>query len=68
LGNMVAFGTVNANRRYFDMGVDSLAQFQKLWHGLLARFITRRVPLADFSIDILNDRRGVKTTIEISKE
>lgn len=68
LGNRVAFGTVNANRRYFDMGVDSLAQFQKLWHGLLSRFITRRVPLADFSIDILNDRRGVKTTIEISKE
>ncbi len=68
LGNMVAFGTVNTNQRYFDMGVDSLAQFQKLWHGLLVRFITRRVPLADFSIDILNDRRGVKTTIEISKE
>ncbi|MDE3089536.1 MAG: FAD-binding protein, partial [Chloroflexota bacterium] len=68
LGNMVAFGTVNANRRYFDMGVDSLAQFQKLWRGLLSRFITRRVPLADFSIDVLDDRSGVKTTIEVSKE
>jgi hypothetical protein len=65
---MVAFGTVNANRRYFDMGVDSLAQFQKLWHGLLARFITRRVPLADFNVGVLDDRSGVKTTIEISKE
>jgi len=68
LGNMVAFGTVNANRRYFDMGVNDMMQFEKLWHGLLMRFITRRVPIADFKIDVLNDRSGVKTTIEISKE
>ena len=68
LGNMVAFGTVNANRRYFDMGVSDMMQFEKLWHGLLARFITRRVPIADFKIDVLNDRSGVKTTIEISPE
>jgi hypothetical protein len=43
-------------------------QFEKLWHGLLARFITRRVPIADFKIDVLNDRSGVKTTIEIGSE
>ncbi|MCL4393730.1 MAG: FAD-binding protein, partial [Chloroflexi bacterium] len=66
LGNMVAFGTVNANRRYFDMGVDSLAQFEKLWPGLLERFITRRVPFSDFTVDVLDDRKGVKTTIELS--
>ena len=68
LGNMVAFGTVNANRRYFDMGVLSLAQFQKLWPGLLLRFITRRVQLKDFTVDVVNDRSGVKTTIEIGPE
>jgi len=68
LGNMVAFGTVNANRRYFGMGVSSLAQFQRLWPGLLSRFITRRVPLADFSADVLNERSGVKTTIEVGEE
>jgi threonine dehydrogenase-like Zn-dependent dehydrogenase len=65
LGNMLAFGTVNANRRYFDMGVRSLAQFQNLWPGLLMRFITRRVQMKDFTVDVLNDRQGVKTTIEI---
>lgn len=68
LGNMVAFGTVNANRRYFDLGVSDLRQFEKLWQGLLARFITRRVPLADFQSGVLHDRSGVKTTIEVSKE
>lgn len=68
LGNMVAFGTVNANRRYFDMGVNDMMQFEKLWPGLLMRFITRRVPIADFKIDVLNDRSGVKTTIEIGPE
>ncbi len=67
LGNMVAFGTVNANRRYFDLGVKSLAQFEKLWPGLLERFITRRIKLGDFTVDMLNDRSGVKTTVEISQ-
>jgi len=50
------------------MGVSSLAQFQRLWPGLLSRFITRRVPLADFSADVLNERSGVKTTIEVGEE
>ena len=68
LGNMVAFGTVNANRRYFDMGVRSLTQFQKLWPGLLMRFITRRVQMKDFTAEVLDDRQGVKTTIEIGPE
>ncbi len=68
LGNMVAFGTVNANRQYFDMGVRSLAQFEKLWPGLLLRFITRRVQLKDFAVGVLDDRSEVKTTIEVSGE
>lgn len=66
LGNMLAFGTVNANRKYFDMGVRDLARFEMQWPGLLERCLTRRVPIDDFSVDVLNDRTGVKTTIEIS--
>ncbi len=66
LGNMVAFGTVNANKKYYDMGVHDLQKFESLWPGLLARCLTRRVPIAEFSLDILDHRIGVKTTIEIS--
>jgi glucose 1-dehydrogenase len=65
LGNMLAVGVVNANRRYFEMGVQAFEDFQERFPGILDRMLTRRVPLNDFSVDVLQERRGVKTTIEI---
>ncbi len=44
LGNKVVVGTVNANRRYFERGVVDMQHAEEHWPGLLARFITHRVP------------------------
>jgi len=65
LGNLLAVGIVNANRKYFEMGVRDFDDLQERFPGVLERMLTRRVALADFSIDLLHERRGVKTTIEI---
>ena len=42
LDNQVVFGTVNANRRHYEMAADALAHADRKW---LSRLITRRVPL-----------------------
>jgi threonine dehydrogenase-like Zn-dependent dehydrogenase len=64
LGNMLAVGVVNANRKYFEMGVQAFEDFQERFPGILERMLTQRVALDDFSIDVFK-RSGVKTTIEI---
>jgi threonine dehydrogenase-like Zn-dependent dehydrogenase len=42
LENNVVFGSVNANRRHYELGAEALARAD---HGWLQRLITRRVPL-----------------------
>lgn len=64
LGNMLAVGVVNANRKYFEMGVRDFEDFQTRFPGVLERMLTRRVALQDFSSRLF-ERSGVKTTIEI---
>ena len=54
LDNDVVFGTVNANRRHYEMAADALARADKRWLG---RLITRRVPLERWS-EALERRRG----------
>lgn len=67
LGNMLAVGVVNANRRYFEQGVAAFEDFQKRFPGILERMLTHRLALTDFSTDVFK-RSGVKTTIEIHPE
>lgn len=43
LGNKVMFGTVNANREYFELGVRDLAQAEAEYPGLLSRLLTHPV-------------------------
>ncbi len=43
LGNKVMFGTVNANREYFEVGVSDMAQAQLMWPGWLKKFLTHPV-------------------------
>lgn len=62
LENDVIFGSVNANRRHYEQGVDALAKADRSW---LARLITRRVPLDRFA-EALDRRPGdIKTVIEL---
>ena len=67
LENKVVFGTVNANRRYYEAAVEDMARFEELWPGLCQNIITRRVPVDHFE-EALTARPGidVKTTISFS--
>src|SRR6266446_4110730 len=61
LDNDTVFGTVNANRRHYQMAAEALARADKGW---LARLITRRVPLDHWS-EALEHRRGdIKVIID----
>jgi threonine dehydrogenase-like Zn-dependent dehydrogenase len=61
LDNDVVFGTVNANRRHYEMAADALARADKRWLG---RLITRRVPLDRWS-EALEHRHGdIKVIID----
>lgn len=65
MNNIIALGIVSANRKYFEQGVLDFAAYNERFPGVLERFITRRVALQDFAVDLLRQRSGVKTTIEI---
>jgi glucose 1-dehydrogenase len=61
LNNDCLFGTVNANRRHYEMAADALAKADKEW---LARLITRRLPLERFG-EALEHRRGdIKVVVD----
>jgi len=54
LDNDVVFGTVNANRRHYEMAAQALARANRRW---LERLITRRVPLERWH-EALEHRKG----------
>ena len=62
LGNAVVFGSVNANRRHYEAGARALAQADPT---VLARLITRRVPMDSFAQAIERHPGDVKTVITI---
>jgi glucose 1-dehydrogenase len=63
LGNQVAFGTVNANRRHYEVAAETLARADHSW---LAGLISRRVPL-DRWMEALDDRRDdIKVVIDFT--
>lgn len=43
LGNKVMVGTVNANREYFEIGVNDFSKAQLTWPGWLQKLLTHRV-------------------------
>jgi glucose 1-dehydrogenase len=64
LDNDVVFGTVNANRRHYEIAADALARADRTW---LERLITRRVPLDRWS-EALEHRKGdIKVIIDFSQ-
>jgi threonine dehydrogenase-like Zn-dependent dehydrogenase len=63
LDNETVFGTVNANRRHYEMATDALARADAAWLG---RLITRRVPLARWQ-EALEHRPGdIKVVIDFA--
>jgi glucose 1-dehydrogenase len=64
LDNDVVFGTVNANRRHYEMAAEALARTDRSW---LERLITRRVPL-DRWAEALEHRKGdIKVIIDFTQ-
>jgi threonine dehydrogenase-like Zn-dependent dehydrogenase len=61
LDNNVVFGTVNANRRHYEMAADALVRADKRW---LSRLITRTTPVERWS-EALEHRKGdIKVVID----
>jgi glucose 1-dehydrogenase len=60
LENNVVFGTVNANRRHYEMAAQALAQADRGW---LDRVINRRVPLERWSEALERQGHDVKPII-----
>jgi threonine dehydrogenase-like Zn-dependent dehydrogenase len=62
LENDVVFGSVNANRRHYELAADVLAKADPKW---LARVVNRRVPLADWKGALTRRPDDVKPVIEL---
>ncbi len=63
LQNDVIFGTVNANRRHYQLAAAALAQADPDW---LRRLISRRVPLADWRRALQPQPDDIKVVIDLS--
>jgi glucose 1-dehydrogenase len=66
LGNRVVFGSVNANRRYFEMGLEHFQQAERTWPGIFERLITRRVAFGDFLSALDRRPEDIKTLLTIA--
>ncbi|MCA1624799.1 MAG: glucose 1-dehydrogenase [Acidobacteria bacterium] len=73
LGNRLMFGTVNANRQHFEMGVKDLALSEAMYQGWLNKMLTHKVEgLENFGklFDILNNaaaNKAIKVYFEVNK-
>jgi glucose 1-dehydrogenase len=61
LENDVVFGSVNANRRHYELAADALARADRDW---LHRMITRRLPLDQYNAALEKQPHDVKTVID----
>ncbi len=65
LGNKVMFGTVNANREYFEMGVKDLAQAEAEYPGWLSRLLTHPVKGLENYQELFDTLTGAKGAVKI---
>jgi threonine dehydrogenase-like Zn-dependent dehydrogenase len=63
LENDVVFGSVNANRRHYEVGAQALAKADRGW---LERLVTRRVPLSRWREALENRPGDVKTVLDFT--
>lgn len=72
LGNKVMVGTVNANRTYFEMGVQDMALAEQFWPGWLKRFLTHKVNglenYAEMIRLLTEEKKAIKVYIEVASE
>lgn len=63
LENETVFGTVNANRRHYEMAGEALQRADKTW---LARLISRREPVEQWTQSLARQPDDIKVIIEFS--
>jgi glucose 1-dehydrogenase len=63
LGNLVVFGSVNANRRHYYRAARALAAADRGW---LAQLITRRVGLDDVQAGLQREPEDIKVIVEMA--
>jgi len=68
LGNKVVFGTVNANREYFEMGVKSLATAELEYPGLISKILTHKVVGLDNYAEMMRLLVEVKNALKVYVE
>jgi glucose 1-dehydrogenase len=66
LANRLVFGTVNANRRHFESGVNHLQAIEGRWPGLLEQMITRRVPFTRLTAAALEGSDDLKLVVDVA--
>jgi threonine dehydrogenase-like Zn-dependent dehydrogenase len=64
LENSVIFGTVNANRRHYQMAAESLAKTHPDW---LNRMITRRVPINRWQDALKREPDDIKVILDFTQ-
>lgn len=72
LGNKVMFGTVNAHRGYFEMGIEDFAQAELAYPGWLPKLLTHPVKGLDNFQEmlriLLEDKEAIKAYLIISED
>ena len=63
LNNDVVFGSVNANRRHYELAAAALDRADKAWLG---RLISRRVPLSSWQEALEHRRDDIKVVIDFT--
>lgn len=63
LANQAIVGSVNANRRYFELGIRHLEQFRRLWGDAIAGVVTERVPAQEFARVLADRSSGAMKTV-----
>jgi threonine dehydrogenase-like Zn-dependent dehydrogenase len=63
LDNDTVFGSVNANRKHYEVAVDALRKADKDW---LARLITRRVPVEQWTLALEQEPDDIKVVVDFS--
>jgi threonine dehydrogenase-like Zn-dependent dehydrogenase len=64
LDNDCVFGSVNANRRHYEMAAEALTRADKSW---LTRLITRRVPLGRWREAIEHRQGDIKVIVDFTQ-
>jgi threonine dehydrogenase-like Zn-dependent dehydrogenase len=72
LDNKVMFGTVNANREYFEMGVKDFAHSESEYPGWLSRLLTNPIKglenYEEMMRQLVEDKKAVKVYVEVQPQ